>query len=51
MNRARRYAAKFLFCCLYVAFTPLAILHAVLEWVLDRCEPLAESLEVIANDD
>jgi hypothetical protein len=51
MKRVRRYAAGLLFICLYLTLTPLAMLHAVLEWVLDRCEPYIESLEVIANDE
>ena len=51
MKRARRYAAGFLFCCLYVALTPLAMLHAFLDWMLDRCEPYMESLEAIADDE
>jgi hypothetical protein len=51
MKRLRRYAAGFLFICLYLSLTPLALLHAVLEWVLDKCQPYVVSLEVIANDD
>jgi len=51
MKRARRYAAGFLFICLYLSLTPLAMLHAFLEWVLDRCVPFVVSLEAIANDD
>ena len=51
MKRARRLAAGFLFICLYLSLAPLAMLHAVLEWVLDRFEPFVVSLEAIANDD
>jgi hypothetical protein len=51
MKRARRYAASFLFVCLYLALAPLAILYALLDWALGRCEPYLESLETIANDD
>ena len=51
MKRARRYAAGFLFICLYLCLTPVSMLHAVLEWVLDRCEPYIESLEIMANDE
>jgi hypothetical protein len=36
---------------LYLSLTPLAILHAVLEWAIDRCEPFVESLEAIASDE
>jgi hypothetical protein len=51
MKRARRYAAGFLFICLYLSLTPLAMLHAVLEWVLDRFDPYIERLGAIANDE
>jgi hypothetical protein len=51
MKRVRRYAATLLLTCLYLGLTPLAMLHAFLDWMLDRCEPYIESLETIANDD
>jgi hypothetical protein len=51
MKRARGYAAGFLLTFLYLGLTPLAMIHAFLDWMLDRCEPYMESLEVIANDD
>jgi hypothetical protein len=51
MKRARRCAAESLLTFLYLALTPLAMLHAFLDWMLDRCEPYMQSLEVIANDE
>ena len=51
MNRIRQHLAGFLFICLLLVLAPLAMLHDVLDWVLDRCEPFVRDLEAIANDE